>query len=111
MILRKRVLPTRALLCAALLLLLFANNTFADDESGPVPTDKALHASFSLVIGMAAYDFYRKNTSLTANQAKLAAFVSTLAIGAAKEFSDEKFDWGDMAANGVGAGIGIMIEF
>ncbi len=90
-------------------LLFFANSTFADEPT--IPTDKALHTSFSLVIGMAAYDFYRKNTSLTDTQAKLAAFASTLAVGAAKEFSDEEFDWGDMAANGLGAGIGVMIRF
>ncbi len=76
-----------------------------------IPADKVLHTSVSLLIGMAAYDFYRKNTKLTDNQAKLAAFVSTLAVGATKEFIDDEFDWGDMAANSVGAGVGIMIKF
>ncbi|HHL45025.1 MAG TPA: hypothetical protein ENJ24_00490 [Gammaproteobacteria bacterium] len=88
--------------------LLPAKNCIAEQA---IPTDKVLHTSISLLIGMAAYDFYRKNTNLTDNQAKLAAFVSTLAVGATKEFIDDEFDWGDMAANGVGAGIGVMIKF
>ncbi len=103
----KRVFSPWLLPLAALLF--FVSNTVASEPA--IPTDKALHASFSLVISMAAYDFYRKNTSLTDNQARLAALASTLAIGAAKEISDEEFDWGDMAANGLGASVGIMIRF
>ncbi len=108
MIQQQRVPFPWLLLCMALL---FSFHATPFAEEAAIPTDKALHTSFSLVIGMAAYDFYRKNTSLTDGQAKLAAFASTLAVGAAKEFSDEEFDWGDMAANGLGAGIGVMIRF
>lgn len=76
-----------------------------------IPKDKVQHATVSIVIGIVTYDYYRKNTRFTDNQAKLAAFASTLAIGTAKELSDGEFSWKDMAANTIGTGLGINIEF
>ena len=84
-------------------------NCFAEPE---ISTDKVLHTSLSIVIGMTAYNVYRENMDLTDNEARLAAFISALAIGASKElFMDDEFDWGDMTANSLGAGIGVMIRF
>ncbi len=96
------------------LLLLTASFIFSgtnDAYAQTIPKDKVKHATVSIVIGIVTYDFYRKNTQLTDNQAKLAAFAATLAVGAVKELSDSEFSWEDMAANTIGTGLGINIEF
>ncbi len=97
----------------ALLLLTASFIFFETDDAAAqtIPRDKVKHATVSIVIGVVTYDFYRKNTELTDNQAKLAAFASTLAVGTAKEISDGEFSWKDMAANTIGTGLGINIEF
>ncbi|GEM_PF-2027080 len=111
---RKRRAMTHANTLFLSVLLLLASLTVPGKscQAEPaIPRDKVLHTSFSLVIGIAAYDFYRKNTTLSTAQARAAAFASTLLVGVAKELTDDEFDWGDMAANGVGAAIGVMIRF
>ena len=58
-----------------------------------------------------AYNVYREEMALSRNEAKMAAFLTTLAVGAAKESMDEIFDTGDMKANAGGAFIGVLIGF
>ncbi len=96
------------------LLLLIASFIFPVQNSYAaqiIHEDKMKHATVSIIIGVVAYDFYHKKAGLTENQAKLAAFASALAVGTAKELSDSEFSWKDMAANSIGAGLGINIMF
>ena len=73
-------------------------------------SDKPLHVGASFLLETAGYNFYRKNTELGDSEAKLGAFLSTLIIGFAKEFIDDKFSWKDIGADVVGAGIGVGLS-
>ena len=75
--------------------------------------DKALYFSVSCGLDVVTYNYYIKNTDYSNDQAEVAAFVTTLAIGFLKEFIDEKFSWKDIVADALGAGLGkgLSIEF
>ncbi|MEE9337638.1 MAG: hypothetical protein V3U87_06125 [Methylococcaceae bacterium] len=73
--------------------------------------DLALHAGISLVVSTASYHFYRQTLELTPTQSRIAAFFTTLAVGAIKEATDDKFSGSDMAANAGGAALGVAIAF
>ncbi len=73
--------------------------------------DLALHAGISLVVSTASYHFYRQTLELTPTQSRIAAFFTTLAVGAIKEATDDRFSGSDMAANAGGAALGVAIAF
>jgi uncharacterized protein YfiM (DUF2279 family) len=74
--------------------------------------DKAFHFVAGFLVETAAYNFYIRNTDSN-SKAKTAAFFTSLAVGAAKELSDEQFSWKDLAWDAAGAGFGVAfkIEF
>ncbi len=86
---------------------------FPKPASAEFKKDLALHAGLSLVISAASYHFYRETLELTPMQSRAAALLTTLAIGAIKEATDDEFSGADMAANASGAtlGLGIAIAF
>lgn len=69
-------------------------------------TDKTLHIIGSFGLTKASYVYYAKNTECNEDQARLAAFITALGIGFIKEMIDKKFDWKDIGADFIGAGIG-----
>lgn len=87
-------------------LLLTSNSASAEFRK-----DLALHAGISLVVSTASYHFYRQTLELTPTQSRVAAFFTTLAVGAIKEATDDKFSGSDMAANAGGAALGVAIAF
>lgn len=84
---------------------------FSKPASAEFRKDLALHAGLSLVISTGSYHFYRHTLELTPTQSKIAAFFTTLAVGAIKEATDKKFSGDDMAANAGGAALGAVIAF
>ncbi|MBU4305334.1 MAG: hypothetical protein KJ893_06920 [Candidatus Omnitrophica bacterium] len=89
----------------------FAFADSSDDEWGG--TDKALHFTVSCGISILSYKYYRKNTEWSKGGSRAAAFATTLAVGAVKEFIDDEFNWKDMGADALGAlvGIGFTVRF
>jgi uncharacterized protein YfiM (DUF2279 family) len=83
----------------------------SEDKDEWIAGDKALHVGVSFVLDTAFYNFYKKNTDLTDKEAKIAAFLSALSIGFAKEFIDDKFSWKDIGADTIGAGIGAAVSY
>lgn len=92
----------------------FAPLSFASGEKGGkdewVARDKTLHVSVSCAISILAFNYYKKNTHYSDNQSKTAAFLTTMAVGTAKELTDKKFSWKDMGANALGTGMGLAIK-
>ncbi|MCK5830293.1 MAG: hypothetical protein KAH20_08325 [Methylococcales bacterium] len=84
---------------------------FSQPASAEFRKDLALHAGLSLVISTASYHFYRQTLELTPTQSRVAAFFTTLAVGAIKEATDDKFSGSDMAANAGGTALGVAIAF
>lgn len=84
---------------------------FSKPASAEFRKDLALHAGLSLVISTASYHFYRQTLELTPTQARVAAFFTTVAVGAIKEATDDKFSGSDMVANAGGAALGVAIAF
>ena len=80
----------------------------ADDEW--TGTDKVKHFAVSFALSTLAYNFYLKNTEWSENSSKAAAFVSTMAVGVAKEFIDDEFSWKDLGADAAGAGLGVAVS-
>jgi len=84
----------------------FVSQSFADDGG-----DKALHVGASFVISTLSYNFYKSQFNMSDTKARLAAFVTTIAIGAVKEATDDEFSGSDMGANAGGAGLGVLVGF
>ena len=89
-------------------LLVLPNWSFASGDKW-TGEDKALHFGISGAITLVGYGVYKAGLGFSENQAKVAAFLTTLAVGAAKELTDDKFSWKDMAADTAGAGAAIMV--
>ena len=68
--------------------------------------DKKLHMTASYGISVTSYMVYR-SLDCTKTEAIIYSTLTTLAIGAAKEASDDRWDPHDMAANSVGTALGL----
>ena len=71
--------------------------------------DKFLHFGVSGAITLLGYGVYKDGFGFSTRQAEVAAFLTTVAIGAVKELADDKFSWKDMAADTAGAGFAILV--
>mgnify|MGYP001472142484 CR=1 FL=1 len=74
-------------------------------------TDKALHLAGGCAVSMLSYEWYKKHTSWTDTQARLAAFATSVTASVLKECFDSRFSGKDMAAGTAGAAIGAAIAF
>lgn len=66
------------------------------------PNDKTLHFGVSAGLSTLFYNAYKEQGHTKAS-AKVAAFASTLAIGIAKELSDQEFSSEDLLFDAMGA--------
>jgi putative lipoprotein len=105
---RSAVVVIAGLVSAVLLWGGMVTAAYASDDRWTGP-DKAKHFTASFLISTVAYNFYLRNTSWNERSVRTAAFISTLAVGAAKECMDDEFSWKDMGANAAGAGLGIAV--
>lgn len=80
---------------------------FASDDDQWLGQDKIVHFGVSFVAAEVGYNFYKKVFILDQTKSKLAAFFTVLAAGAIKESLDDEFSHKDMAANALGAGLGV----
>ncbi|MFT5387036.1 MAG: hypothetical protein ACI9F2_000395 [Lysobacterales bacterium] len=93
-------------------ILLLALITFSLPSLGHTEgEDKVAHSVVSVAIATVAYNVFKKTTDLTDNQAKVAAFLTTIAVGALKETIDDDFSAGDLGADAGGALLGAVIGF
>ncbi|MDD5745870.1 MAG: hypothetical protein PHO30_01265 [Candidatus Omnitrophica bacterium] len=101
------------IIIAALCALVFPGRACADDKRDEwFAQDKAEHFVAGFLLETLAYNVYIRNFN-SESKAKTAAVCTSLAVGAAKEFSDEEFSWKDFAWDAAGAGFGfaVSIEF
>jgi len=73
--------------------------------------DKQLHMGISVFVGMAGNALAKQEYGLSDNEAWWAGLISALVVGAIKEATDEKFDWQDLAADGIGGAIGTTFTY
>lgn len=76
--------------------------------AGEVENDKWAHIYVSAAISSASYAALKAGGS-SKSEAYWGAVGFTLAIGAIKEATDDKFDWEDMGANATGAFIAPLL--
>lgn len=99
------------LLIIALSFSFFSQCSFADAEDDQwIGPDKISHFVAGCTLQIITYNFYRKNME-SEDKAEVAAFFTSVGLGAIKELIDDEFDWKDMVWNTAGAGIGVVINF
>lgn len=79
--------------------------------SGPalsIEPDKEAHLRVSAYISLPIYAFCYATKQ---KHPALCAFGMVMALGAIKETTDSRFDWGDMAANAVGSGAPLTVLY
>lgn len=74
-------------------------------------SDIVLHAGASFVISTLSYNFYKQELEMSDRSARVAAFLTAVAVGALKEAMDDEFSGSDMAANAGGAALGVVVGF
>lgn len=98
-------------LSAFVLLLFLPGISLAAEDDDWLGQDKALHFGASFLLDTAGYFTLRDGAGLTKGGALALAALGTLAVGVAKEISDDEFSGKDLAWNAAGTSVSTALWF
>jgi len=74
-------------------------------------TEELVHGVVGFGISFLAYNVYKKATKIDTIPAKIAAFLTTVAIGTIKELASDEFSGSNLGSAAVGGALGAVLAF